>query len=74
MKTQLKVNKKSDMVKRTYPAIQLVTEKFEHYLPDIANSIENLTQIYICGPPAMNSQLVKCMDTLNVPIEKYTIL
>jgi NAD(P)H-flavin reductase len=58
MKTQIKVSKKPDLLKKNYPALQIINDKFEVYLPEIAAQIDNLSHIYICGPPAMNKQLV----------------
>lgn len=40
----------------------------------MVSSINDISQIYICGPPTMKTEIIKNMDVLNVPLEKYSIL
>jgi NAD(P)H-flavin reductase len=37
-------------------------------------NLHDISQIFICGPPVMSTALVKAMDVLRVPQEKYYIL
>jgi len=60
--------------KLQYPSIPRISQRFEEIMADMFHNINGITQIYICGPPSMGNSLVKTMDRLSVPKEKYTIL
>ena len=50
------------------------SNKYEDLLPEILENVDNISHIYVCGPPSMNFSVEKSLKALNISRQKYTIL
>jgi NAD(P)H-flavin reductase len=45
---------------KSYPDIAIIDKRFDHYVPELAQQLDRISQIYMCGPPPMTAALYKC--------------
>ena len=42
------------------------SNKYEDLLPEILENVDNISHIYVCGPPSMNFSVEKSLKALNI--------
>ena len=59
MSAYIRANKNDEDLFRNYPSLGRLERKFEEYVPGLADRLDRISQIYVCGPPVMAADLVQ---------------
>lgn len=74
MEVFFRANHRSDEFIRSYPDLPAIGQRFDDYVPELAQQLESISQIYMCGPPSMTRSLYKCFGEYNISDNKFTTL
>lgn len=72
----LRVNNKSSLetFTRAYPEIPVTDYRFDVFVPDLAQQLDAIAQIYLCGPPGMINKLSRTLMANCIPVSKFRVL
>lgn len=74
MEVHLRANNNIDTFLKSYPDVIRTNDRFDVFIPDLAAQQATISQIYLCGPPAMTSALSRTMLSMGIPSTKFRVL
>ena len=57
-----------------YRGLKFTKERFENFLDRELESVNNLSQIYMCGPTKLTNSLLIKLEERKLSFEKFTVI